>query len=152
MWLENSRCRDTVVGTWGRSTSGSPMERVIAKLEACQGNLTQWSKHSFCHVKKEITDKKRLLEAIERDAAQGGGISHNSFSSNQSLSTFSAWMKRCGSSKVRSIGWCQGTETPILFIPKLHKDSAAIEFWTFEIQMEFLYQVMLMSRPWLELL
>lgn len=29
MWLENSGCRDTMLGTWGRSASGSPMEKLL---------------------------------------------------------------------------------------------------------------------------
>ena len=41
MWLEDSRCRDTVVQTWDRSILGSPMEIIVTKLGACQKSLLQ---------------------------------------------------------------------------------------------------------------
>ncbi|KAL0011115.1 hypothetical protein SO802_006223 [Lithocarpus litseifolius] len=71
MWLEDSGCRDTVVRTWDRSVSGSPMEVVVSKLGACQKSLLQWSKNSFCHVRREIAEKKKLLKVAEGEAAQG---------------------------------------------------------------------------------
>nr|POE79028.1 hypothetical protein CFP56_76878 [Quercus suber] len=71
MWLEDSGCRDTVMRTWDRSIMGSPMEIVVTKLEACQKRLSQWSKHSFCHVKREIIEKKKMLKVAEHEVAQG---------------------------------------------------------------------------------
>ena len=47
------------------------MEVVVTKLEACQLNLTHWSKSSFCYVKREIAEKKKLLKMAERDVAIG---------------------------------------------------------------------------------
>nr|POE67030.1 putative ribonuclease h protein [Quercus suber] len=71
MWLEDSGCRDTVVQTWDRLVLGSPMELVVAKLGACQQILLNWSRNSFCHVRREISEKKKLLKVAESEAAQG---------------------------------------------------------------------------------
>ena len=71
MWLEDLGCRNTVVRTWDRNVGGSPMEMVVTKLEACQQSLTHWSKSSFCHVKREIAEKKKLLKVAECEAAKG---------------------------------------------------------------------------------
>ena len=50
---------------------GSPMEMVVSKLEACQKSLVHWSGNSFCHVRWEIIEKKKLLKVAESEAAQG---------------------------------------------------------------------------------
>ena len=71
MWLENRGCHDTVVEVWDRAVSSSPMAAVVSKLEACQYKLMQWSKHSFCNVFVELKEKRKLLQAAEREAAQG---------------------------------------------------------------------------------
>ncbi|KAL0004665.1 hypothetical protein SO802_012226 [Lithocarpus litseifolius] len=76
MWLEDLGCRDTVVRTWGRDVLGSPIELVVSKLEACQKSLAIWSRNSFCHVRREITEKKKMLRAAERDAAMGRRVDH----------------------------------------------------------------------------
>lgn len=60
-----------MVRTWNRNVGGSSMEVVVTKLEACQLNLTHWSKSSFCYVKREIAEKKKLLKMAERDVAIG---------------------------------------------------------------------------------
>ena len=50
---------------------GSPMEMVVSKLEACQKRLVHWSGNSFCHMRWEIIEKKKLLKVAESEAAQG---------------------------------------------------------------------------------
>lgn len=70
MWLEDSGCRDTVVWTWDRSVMGCPVEVVVTKLEACQKSLLQWSKNFFCHVRREIIEKKKMLKVAECEASQ----------------------------------------------------------------------------------
>ena len=74
MWLEDSGCKETVERTWDKSVTGSPVEVVVAKLDACQKSLSQWSKHSFCHVRREISEKKKMLKVAEREATQGKNV------------------------------------------------------------------------------
>ena len=74
MWLENRGCYDTVKSTWERAAMGSPMVKVMSKIEACQQSLTQWSKHSFCIVSTELMGKKKLLQTAELEAAQGRNV------------------------------------------------------------------------------
>nr|XP_023899854.1 uncharacterized protein LOC112011749 [Quercus suber]POE51330.1 hypothetical protein CFP56_72199 [Quercus suber] len=76
MWLEDLGCRDNVVQTWDRNVLGSPMEMVVSKLGACQKSLMHWSRNSFCHVRREIFEKKKLLKVAESDAAQGRKVDH----------------------------------------------------------------------------
>ena len=71
MWLEDLGCRDTVVRMWDRTVLGSPMEVVVSKLKACQKSLMHWSRNSFCHVRREIIEKNKLLKMVECEAAQG---------------------------------------------------------------------------------
>nr|POF23768.1 putative ribonuclease h protein [Quercus suber] len=74
MWLEDSICKETMEWTWDRSVTGSPVEVVVTKLDACQKSLSQWSKHSFCHARREISEKKKVLKVAEREATQGKNV------------------------------------------------------------------------------
>nr|POE81341.1 hypothetical protein CFP56_15870 [Quercus suber] len=61
----------TVVRTWDRNFLGFPLEVVVSKVEACQKSLIHWSRNSFCHVKREIMEEKKLLKVVEGEAAKG---------------------------------------------------------------------------------
>lgn len=74
MWLENRGCHDTMVEEWETTISDSPMAATVSKIEACQRKLIQWSKHSFCNVSVELKEKRKLLQAVEREAAQGKNV------------------------------------------------------------------------------
>ena len=52
-----------MVRPWDRNVLGSPMEVVVSKLEACQQSLMHWNRNSFCHVKREIAEKKEVAKS-----------------------------------------------------------------------------------------
>lgn len=89
--------------TWDRSVTGSPVEVVVTKLDACQKSLSQWSKHSFCHVRREISKKKKVLKVAEREATQGKNV-ERFLKLKSEIADLLCLEKKCGSSKARSIG------------------------------------------------
>ena len=74
MWLENEGCHDIMVGAWNRASSGSLMETMVTKIEACQKSITQWSKHSFRNVSKVLSEKKKLLKEAEVATTRGKNV------------------------------------------------------------------------------
>lgn len=74
LWLENNGCHDIVERVWRMASSGSPMADVMSKIEACQRQLTQWSKNLVCNVSKTLKEKTHLLKNAEAAVAKGKNI------------------------------------------------------------------------------
>lgn len=74
MWLEDDGCHDTVAVAWSINPEGSPMFKVVEKINTCQKKLRGWSKKNFCNVSRTLSEKKKSMKAVEELAVQGGDV------------------------------------------------------------------------------
>ena len=74
MWLEDDGCHDIVAATWSINPEGSPMFKVVEKINTCQKKFRGWSKTNFYNVCRILSEKKKSMKAVEELAVQGGGV------------------------------------------------------------------------------
>ena len=72
--LSSCGCHDIVERVSRMASSDSLMADVMSKIEACQRQLTQWSKNSVCNVSKTLKEKTHLLKNVEAAVAKGKNI------------------------------------------------------------------------------
>ncbi|KAL0014975.1 hypothetical protein SO802_002044 [Lithocarpus litseifolius] len=65
MWLREEGCGETVKAVWGSSMDISSMPMVSEKIKKCVERLTEWSKHSFGSVQRQLEEKTRELVKAE---------------------------------------------------------------------------------------
>nr|POF02120.1 hypothetical protein CFP56_71808 [Quercus suber] len=65
MWLRDERCSVVVFDDWERGRILGTDWPLLHCLEECRVSLTEWNKHSFGHVGKQIFDLQRKLQLLE---------------------------------------------------------------------------------------
>ena len=71
MWLREADCGETVKATWGESLVDSTMPLVSQKIRNCGLRLSEWSRHSFGSIRRQLEEKTRDLIKAEWAAATG---------------------------------------------------------------------------------
>ena len=59
MWLKDDRCSGVVNDAWERGRIIGNDWPLLQCMEECRASLTEWNKHSFGHVGKQITELQR---------------------------------------------------------------------------------------------
>ena len=75
MWMIEQGYTDTVQAVWQQDSGETEDLKVLKKVEECEKKLTEWSKHSFRNVHRELEKKRKLLAKAERIAMSGGSNS-----------------------------------------------------------------------------
>ena len=75
MWMIEQGYTDTVQAVWQQDSGETEDLKVLKKVEECGKKLTEWSKHSFRNVHRELEKKRKLLAKAERIAMSGGSNS-----------------------------------------------------------------------------
>lgn len=65
MWLRDKRCSEVVNDARERGRNMGTNSPFLHCLEECCTSLTEWNKHSFGHVGKEITKSQKKLQMLE---------------------------------------------------------------------------------------
>nr|XP_023887252.1 uncharacterized protein LOC111999356 [Quercus suber] len=65
MWLRDERCSGVVNEAWEKGRIGGNDWPLLQCLEECRALLTEWNKHSFGHVGKQITVLQRKIQMLE---------------------------------------------------------------------------------------
>ena len=72
MWLSKPSCGETIGDTWNNTWEPNPSLAILKKVARCEQELTQWSKHNFGHVRRELAEKKKMLVVAENEAITSG--------------------------------------------------------------------------------
>ena len=74
VWLKDERCEGVVKTAWEHNVPGSPMERLIGRVEVCRANLQTWNRVSFGNIRNQLRNKKKQLAKAE--ALSMAGANH----------------------------------------------------------------------------
>ncbi|XP_050251320.1 uncharacterized protein LOC126698256 [Quercus robur] len=65
MWLRDERCSKVVNDAWESGRNMGTKWPLLHCLEECHTSLTEWKKHSFDHLGKQITELQKKLRIME---------------------------------------------------------------------------------------
>ena len=72
MWMMKKGCSDTIEAVWAEQVTDPWDTRVVKKIDRCGIALTRWSKQTFGSVKRELQQKRKALQQVERDSLRTG--------------------------------------------------------------------------------
>ena len=61
MWMKDEGCEGVIKNAWEGLHSGNPMTTLVHKIDKCRTKLKTWSRLSFGHIRKLLSQKKKLL-------------------------------------------------------------------------------------------
>ena len=72
MWLSDEGCGCVVEAVWHDQVQCDASHQVMKKVDKCGFELTLWSRRHFGNVRRELKEKKKLLEKAEQVAVHTG--------------------------------------------------------------------------------
>ena len=72
MWLSDEGCGRVVEAVWHDQVQCDASHQVMKKVDKCGFELTLWSHRHFGNVRRELKEKKKLLEKAEQVAVHTG--------------------------------------------------------------------------------
>ena len=65
MWMKDEGCEGVIKNAWEGLHSSNPMTTLVHKIDKCRTKLKTWSRLSFGHIRKLLSQKKKLLAQAE---------------------------------------------------------------------------------------
>ena len=69
MWLNDTSCEGVIKDSWGEHPVLDSIWGFNRKIMACQGNLKEWNKKCFGHVRNTLAKKLKELKSVEEDGS-----------------------------------------------------------------------------------
>ena len=63
--MKDEGCEGVIKNAWEGLHSGNPMTTLVHKIDKCRTKLKTWSRLSFGHIRKLLSQKKKLLAQAE---------------------------------------------------------------------------------------
>ena len=74
MSMKDERCEGVIKNAWEGQHSNNPMTTLVHKINNCQTKLKTWSRLSFGHIRRLLSQKRKLL--IQAKALSMAGQNH----------------------------------------------------------------------------